>query len=201
MFSTFDPNKFDGEVWVTADLHFGHQTVLDRTERPWKNVDRMDNALIRNLNECVGENDLLIINGDLMIFGPDRINYLDKIIGKIPGKKVLVFGNHDKLRPMAYLNLGFCMAATSLILPDGVLISHDPADAQAWPKDKPVVCGHIHELFQVLDNVVNVGVDVHGYYPVRLKDALSLCSKNRGEQDWRKISEERHKENDDGKRT
>lgn len=56
-----------------------------------------------------------------------------------------------------------------------------------------MVCGHIHELFQVVDNVVNVGVDVWDYKPVKLDEALSLCSAFRARRDWGKISSDRHK--------
>ena len=45
-----------------------------------------------------------------------------------------------------------------------------------------------------MDNVVNVGVDVWDYYPVKLKPALSLCSATRNYKDrWLWLSKDRHK--------
>ena len=68
------------------------------------------------------------------------------------------------------------LAATSLVLPGGVLVTHDPSAAVVWPKDKPVLHGHLHGLYRVLDNVVDIGVDVWDFYPVELHVALSLCA-------------------------
>lgn len=182
------------KIWLTADLHFGHEIVRDKCNRPWVNVDKMDNGLIKNMSECVGDNDLLIIAGDIMLFGNSRSNYAEKIVSRLPGIKILVFGNHDRFKPKWYLNRGFVLAATSLVLPDGILVTHDPADATVWPVDKPVLCGHVHGLFQVLDNVVNVGVDVWDYHPVLIDDALALCSERRCDHNWSAISKKRHDE-------
>ncbi len=180
-----------GQVWLTADLHFGHDKV--RKHRPWANTSRMDNALISNLNKQVGSDDLLIIVGDLTLFGGDRSNYVERIIHRMPGQKILVYGNHDRFKPKWYLNRGFILAATSLVLPGGVLVTHDPADATVWPPDKPVLCGHVHKLFKSINNVVNVGVDVWDYQPVKLEDAVALHSPSTASVDWVSLSENRHK--------
>jgi len=191
---TFDTSGFKHKIWITADFHFGHTNILEYCNRPWTNIDRMDNHLIQNIREVVRPEDILIINGDLTMYGPDHHRYVEKIVKKIPGTKVLVFGNHDRLKPRTYITLGFSLAATSLILPNSILVTHDPAEAIVWPKDKPVLCGHIHELFKVLDNVVNVGVDVHKYYPIELKDAVALADlKSNRRTNWKELSKNRHK--------
>jgi calcineurin-like phosphoesterase family protein len=194
MIPTLDTDSFNGKVWLTADLHFGHEFILEVTDRPWKNIDRHDNALIRNANKLVKPKDLYIIVGDLTMKGSDRMKYIMRIVSRLPGNKILVFGNHDKLRPVKYVNIGFILAATSLVLPGGVLVVHDPAAATVWPKNKPVICGHIHELFKVIDNVVNVGIDVWDYKPTLLQHALAITKPGaRGEIDWEKLSKDRHK--------
>lgn len=192
MIPTFDTSGFKHKIWITADLHFGHKNIIKHSDRPWDNVDRMDNDLIKNINELVKPEDLLIINGDLTMYGPNNHRYVRKVVNKIRGQKIIVFGNHDRLKPRTYLSMGFLLAATSLILPNGILVTHDPAEAQVWPKDKPVICGHVHELFKVLDNVVNVGVDVWDFKPVLIEEALSICSKTRRQTNLKELSENRH---------
>jgi len=200
MIPTFDYTGMGFEkILLTADLHFGHETVWEKCNRPWSSVAKMDDGLIKRMCDVVTTRSLLIIVGDLTLFGPTRNDYVEKIISRIPGTKVLVFGNHDRFKPQWYLDRGFVLAATSLVLPGGVLVTHDPAAATVWPKNKPVICGHIHDLFKVLDNVVNVGVDVWNYGPVTLSNALSLCSERRGDHDLVAISASRHnKEEEDG---
>ena len=196
MLETFDFTEFKGKVWVTADLHFGHERMLEVTERPWRNSDKHDNALIRNACELVGKDDLFIVNGDLTMMGSDRMNYVEKIVRRLPGRKVLVFGNHDRLKPLHYVDMGFMVAATSLILPGGIFIAHDPAWATVWPKDKPMLCGHVHELFLAIRNVVNVGVDMWDYKPVELETAMALVRLDSdGDTDWKELSKNRHSGN------
>jgi calcineurin-like phosphoesterase family protein len=190
---TFDPTQFDGDVWLSADLHLGHKRILELAHRPWNNIDKHDNDLIKLACEVVKPSDLYVIVGDLSMAGPESHRKVMRYISRLPGIKVLVLGNHDELDPRWYVKMGIPIVATSLVLEGGVLVSHDPADAQAWPQDKPVICGHVHEFFKVKDNVVNVGVDVWSGYPVKLEEALGLCSERRGEQDWSRISNERHK--------
>lgn len=194
MIPTFDTTQFGFEkIWLWADTHFGHDRVRLKCERPWANIDKMDNALIKNARKVVGENDLLIHVGDITMAGAMKSHYVEALVSRFPGTNVLVYGSHDKLRPRQYLEFGFVLAATSLVLPNGILVTHDPADATVWPDDKPVLCGHVHRLFQVLENVVNVGVDVWDYKPVLMEDALALCSERRGGHDLVYISKNRHK--------
>ena len=165
---------FSGKIWMCSDFHFGHKVVLQ--DRIFQNTDVMDNILIRNANRVVGKDDILIIVGDITMAGGNKSRYAESMVNKLPGKKVLVLGNHDKFKPRWYLKRGFFLVATSLVLDGGILVVHDPSEAENWPVDKPVVCGHVHTLFKVKQNVVNVGVDVWDYTPVLLDDALSLCA-------------------------
>ena len=199
-----------GNIWITADLHLGHATILQYDRRPWDNIDKHDNALIGNIKKLVSPEDTLIINGDLCIFGSDQAHRIRAFVDRIPGKKILVYGNHDHLHPMKYIEMGFSLATTALVLPGNVLMAHDPAWAETWPVDQPMLCGHVHGLFRCLRNVVNVGVDVREYRPVLLSDmieeakiSMKMYEDSRsiwypvketkpGDVDWKKVSENRH---------
>lgn len=194
MLETFDFTEFTDKVWLTADFHFGHQHMLEVTERPWANIEKHDRALIRNACELVGKDDIFIINGDLTMKGPDNMAWIERVVSRLPGKKILVFGNHDRLKPLQYIEMGFIVAATSLVLPGGIFVAHDPAWAEVWPKDQPMLCGHVHGLFREVGNVVNVGVDVWDYKPVLLEEALMVCDcVEKKTVDWKTVSRNRHK--------
>jgi len=193
--TTLDIESIGKKVWLTSDLHFGHETVWEGCDRPGKNVDKMDALLLRNMREKVGEKDVLIVAGDLTLFGENKQRFVERMIEQMPGTKILVYGNHDRFKPRWYLNRGFVLAATSLVLPGGVLVTHDPVDATVWPHDRPVLCGHVHRLFRKIENVVNVGVDVWNYEPVLLEDALELAGDEpREPRDWGMVSKNRHGE-------
>lgn len=198
MIETLDIDSFTGDVWITSDLHLGHKNLLEHRTQ-WNNIDKHDNTLIRNAQEIVKPGDLYIINGDLTMHGQSKIHAIRRFTKQLPGKKILVLGNHDKLRAQNYINMGFILIATSLVLKDGILVAHDPANAEVWPKDKPMLCGHIHSMFQFLKNVVNVGVDVWDWKPIHLEDAIALAYKSMHmdwsliQSSWSEISKERHK--------
>jgi len=190
MFDILNIDRLKGKAFVTADLHLGHEMVLKY--RPWNNVDKHDNALINNACAKVGPEDLLIIDGDLTIKGEKYSNGTRKLIERLPGIKVLILGNHDHMKPRWYKKSGFILVATALILQGTTLVVHDPQEAELWPRKLPVICGHWHSTFKVVDNVVNAGVDVWDFEPVEIPDALALCSGERGPQYAKMMSRDRH---------
>lgn len=88
-------------VWYTSDLHFGHRLVaairgfkLDSNGEP--DVEAHDAYIIRYWRETVNEDDLVFILGDLSVTRPDHAL---AILSELPGRKVLVSGNHDPIHP------------------------------------------------------------------------------------------------------
>lgn len=47
-------------IFFTADLHLGHENIIKLCQRPFKNIEQMDNALIQNWNAVVKEEDEFI---------------------------------------------------------------------------------------------------------------------------------------------
>lgn len=81
-------------VWLTADLHLGHRNVITYCDRPFADISAMDQALVRQLGK-VGPDDWLIIAGDVAM-GDHTLAF--PALRQIPGRKVLVLGNHDITR-------------------------------------------------------------------------------------------------------
>lgn len=63
--------------------------------------------------------------------------------------------------------MGFESVHTSLVLPEDnrFILSHDPASSIA-AKDCIWIVAHIHSLFRIQKNCINVGVDVNDYKPI-----------------------------------
>ena len=82
--------------FYTGDTHFGHQLMgaEHATARPFPHTRAMDEALIRNWNEVVGDDDLVYHVGDFAfgLHDADRVRW---VFDQLKGRKVLVLGNHD----------------------------------------------------------------------------------------------------------
>lgn len=82
-------------IYFTSDLHLGHANSIEFTNRPFTNVDEMNEILISNINSVVDKTDELWILGDFA-YKVDR-ERVRELRNSILCKKVhLVAGNHDK---------------------------------------------------------------------------------------------------------
>ena len=57
--------KFDGsKVFFTSDTHFYHGNIIRFCNRPFKDVDMMNETIISNWNNTVGQDDIVFHLGD-----------------------------------------------------------------------------------------------------------------------------------------
>lgn len=155
-------------IWFTADHHFSHDNIIKYTDRPFRNSREMDKELITRYNSVVGNNDTVFFLGDFSLRPEHQYQWYRATLKKLKGNKILVLGNHDRLRPSGYVRAGFMSVHTRLhikIKGIRIVLTHDPAEANMF-SDRIVLCGHIHNLFTLQKNAINVGVDRWDYYPV-----------------------------------
>ena len=82
-------------LYFTSDTHLGHESVIAYKQRPFSNVEEMNDRLIQNINDTVGMNDELWILGDFAY--KVRKEDVRHLRNRIRCKQVhLVMGNHDK---------------------------------------------------------------------------------------------------------
>lgn len=159
-----------------ADPHFGHDAIIEKTGRPWKNATVMDKWLIKIFNEVVREFDPVIIVGDFSLKRPMHKNYLYEIVRKLNGIKILVLGNHDVIKPFDYIDMGFHSVHTSLDFQFDeyrFIVNHDPA-IHIMCEDAILIHGHVHTLYKTLKNCVNVSVEMWNYKPVSMWEIIGL---------------------------
>lgn len=80
--------------FFTSDTHFGHARIIELCDRPFKDINHMDETLINNWNETVSPEDTVYHLGDVALGSWDR---WDGILSRLNGHKVLVVGNHDRI--------------------------------------------------------------------------------------------------------
>lgn len=89
-------------LFFTSDTHYSHSNICssttkwvgaDNLTRKFKSLEHMNDTLVNNINEFVGENDVLIHLGDWSFGGFDKIS---EFRNRIVCKNIhLTYGNHD----------------------------------------------------------------------------------------------------------
>ncbi|MFW6002464.1 MAG: hypothetical protein ACOCQD_03910 [archaeon] len=154
--------------FFTSDEHYHHKNVIRYCNRPYKNINEMNKALIENHNNIVSKDDIVYHLGDFSMISRSQGQKLESIINNLNGMNILILGNHDDLLPFTYVNMGFASVHTALYVEEFLLI-HDPAMAVAVDDDQKVLCGHLHELTKFVNPcILNVGVDIWDYKPVSI---------------------------------
>lgn len=179
--------------WFTSDLHFGHQNIIKFCNRPWWDLKSMNQGLVDRWNERVQDGDSVFVLGDLC-WGPPA--HFMRYLEQLKGIKFLVPGNHDQVwhgqkKPRGRTILesaGFkVMPAQATFWLEGtkpVLMCHFPYESvydgdrrdftEYMPKPMGdwLLHGHVHNLWTVdkEHKQLNVGVDVHNWYPINEED-------------------------------
>ena len=78
--------------YFISDLHFGHVNALSFDNRPFTEIEKHDEALIKNWNERVGIDDEVYVLGDISFHNATKTA---EIFSSLNGKKHLIKGNHD----------------------------------------------------------------------------------------------------------
>jgi len=152
-------------IWYTADPHYHHDRIIEYCRRPFQHVREMDNVMLHRYNSRVQDGDTVYFIGDLFDLQLGKnFSIVEKMVNRLKGRKILILGSHDYLDPFKYIEAGFESAHTSLKVGEFVLV-HDPA-VSCVNRSMIFLCGHVHELFKVQMNVINVGVDVWDFFPV-----------------------------------
>jgi len=93
-------------LYFTSDLHFGHKNIIDICNRPFKDIEEMDEILIYNWNSIIKNSDTVFILGDFCWKLNDKT--IKHYISRLNGNKIFIKGNHDiNEKPFPILYDGF----------------------------------------------------------------------------------------------
>ena len=128
------------KIFVTADTHFNHENIIKYCNRPYENVQDMNEDIIKKWNEVVGKDDIVYHLGD---YGFGSKEELQKIFNRLNGKKYLIMGNHDlRVGKRYYLDLGFIEVYKKKCEFDKYIFTHRAIEVDP---DKVNIYGHIHD--------------------------------------------------------
>jgi calcineurin-like phosphoesterase family protein len=135
--------------FVTSDTHFGHARIIELCNRPFGDVDEMNEELVRRWNHVVGADDTVLHLGDLAL--GEREHSIG-LTAALNGRKLVVPGNHD-------LFWSHYRASAK----------YKALNAELRPVDMglPLVHGHTHDTDHgPRERTFHVGIDAHDFTPV-----------------------------------
>jgi calcineurin-like phosphoesterase family protein len=176
--------KVKQKRWFVSDTHWYHRNVINYCNRPFKDVEEMNEYLIKVWNKTVAKHDIVYHLGDFSM--GNRAH--KEVVPRLNGRKYLVSGNHcssfighkkhEKMR-RKLLECGWqeiYSDAIYLELKNGelVVLSHLPyktEDGMKYdnrynefkPEDKGayLLHGHLHGKYVKLGRMIDVGWDAH----------------------------------------
>ena len=82
---------------ITSDWHWNHANILKYCNRPFKDVDEMNEGLIKLWNQNVKPNEEVYFLGDMFLVNKNKPQLAKDILNRINGQIHLIYGNHDVL--------------------------------------------------------------------------------------------------------
>jgi len=187
------------QVFFTSDTHYCHSSICSATTkwvgaenltRPFDSLEDMNQRLVDNINNMVGENDILIHLGDWSFGGFDKI---EEFRSQINCKNIhLVLGNHDHhiernkegvqrlfSSVQQYLRLEVRRPINKAAVEKFTFVCmHYPI--ASWDDMNQGVIhlfGHVHlppHLRVMEGRAMDVGVDGNGLEPISMDEVLEL---------------------------
>ena len=185
-------------LFITSDTHYAHKNLCRATTewskegnntRDFVSLDHMNSTIVNNINEVVGQDDILIHLGDFAFSGIDKIKeFRSRIMCK---NIILVYGNHDHnvknnrdkvqdlfLDTKDYIDL-------DLTIPNGksterhrFILFHFPICSWDGMAKGVTLChGHVHlpKHLKIGDGKsIDVGMDGNDMKPYRIQEVISL---------------------------
>jgi calcineurin-like phosphoesterase family protein len=186
------------KLWFTSDTHYNHANICSATTkwtdpvtcREFKSLEYMNTHLVGNINEVVGQDDILFHLGDWSFGGFEQI---ERFRNQIICKNVhIITGNHDHhiennkedcqslfSSVNKYLNLNVKWnVGTPLMGEQRFALMHFPiASWDNMAKGAIHLHGHVHfppNKRIGKGKMIDVGCDGNNLYPISMSEVLKL---------------------------
>lgn len=159
------------QVWLITDTHFNHANITKYCGRP----EDYQSIIWEKWMKYVHPFDVVYHLGDVIFKNASQL--LD-LLATLPGRKVMIRGNHDKNSNSWYLQHGFDAICNQILLAD-VLLSHEPVSP--LPDNVNInIHGHFHNnpahhwepdlIDRITDRHFLLSIEDVGYKPVLLEE-------------------------------
>lgn len=189
------------KLFFTSDTHYNHSNICRGTTnwtdpvtcREFNTIDEMNDVLINNINDVVGEDDILFHLGDWSFGGFEQI---EKFRSRLVCKNIhVILGNHDhhiernkegiqSIFSSVNKYLELTVKWDSGKLGNGeksfVLMHYPIASWNNMARGAIHLHGHVH--FEANERIgkgrmMDVGVDGNGLHPIQMQEVLRIMNK------------------------
>ena len=194
----FDKFVAKGRVYITSDIHYGHKNICrgvtnwrtpegeipTNSTRDFDSIEQMNSAIVDRINYKVGQEDTLILLGDIAFGGFENIGiFLDRLVCK---NIYLILGNHDHhiKNNREHIKSRFISVQNYIELNiDGenfVLCHYPLASWHGLNKGVIHLHGHVHLSPQNKwgnGKKLDVGLDGNNLYPYSITEIVHMMDK------------------------
>ncbi len=149
-------------IFLITDTHIGH----DKLEKSGQRPEGVSELILEHWQETVRPEDTVIHLGDVAFHSEMQLGR----VMAMPGRKILVRGNHDAKSLTQYMERGFAFACDSFTMRlEGIdiLFSHHPTYGHTADVN---IHGHQHDLH--MDDrsriYLPLALEYDNYYPIAL---------------------------------
>jgi len=168
--------------FFTADTHFNHKSIIEACYRPFKNVWAMNSFMVEKWNEVVSKGDVVYHLGDFALPNKGDGHEIEDIIDKLAGTIILILGNHDErnLRKKHLEKFAKVVDLDYIKLVDNgnsyrAMLCHYPMKTwRASCHGSWHLHGHSHGNLPDYGFAMDVGVDVHNFYPISEREIIDI---------------------------
>lgn len=179
--------------YFISDTHFSDKNSLKRENRPFKNVEDFDNAVINNINGMVNKDDILWHLGDFVNYNENDNKSWKKSVKlalRINCKVILVIGNNEERVIKYHFNNDFEKFRDYLISSCGFFdvrhdsflnINNEKFYLNHYPskhKDGYTnLFGHLHRISLYKPFGINMSCDLNHFYPFSEEELFSILDR------------------------
>lgn len=166
------------DIWFISDTHMGHSNIIKYCNRPFKDIDEMDEALIQNWNSVVKPGDKVYHLGDVYMGDGERFL---KNFARLNGKKRLILGNHDEIKKQGRVELHKLFEKVLLFRcfkEHGLMLTHVPVHQSSIVRageGAVNVHGHIHDRPSPKGPYLCVCVEQIDYTPIHIDEVTKMA--------------------------
>lgn len=164
------------ETFFTADTHFNHNDILKYANRPFDNIEHMNEYIIEQWNEKVKRGDRVFILGDF------AFSKHGKFINALNGKKHLIIGNHDDMSQDVQRNFTSVQQYKEFWFQKKYYFILSHYCFRTWSESvngSINLFGHSHGRLKTFNLSFDVGMDCNQYTPFHSDDIIKLVNERK----------------------